>query len=240
MTRGRNAAPGAGRLETVFLDAGGVILQPNWERVAAALARHGARVDAEALASADPHARRRLDEPETVARSSDRSRGWLYFDMVLERAGVPQGPGTAEALAELHAYHAERNLWETLCAGAREGLERLAAGHRRLVVVSNANGRLHTVLERLDLDRYFDLALDSHLEGVEKPDPRLFGIALERSGGRPETTVHVGDLYSVDVLGARNAGIEGWLIDPAGLHVGADCPRFASLVEVAAAVEERD
>jgi HAD superfamily hydrolase (TIGR01549 family) len=226
-------------LETLFLDAGGVMVQPNWERVSAALDRRGISASAEALAAADPHARRRLDEPDTVARSTDQSRGWLYMELVLERVGVKPGPAVAEALAELHAYHAEHNLWETLCPGAREGLERLAEGTLRLVVVSNANGRLHAMLERLDLARYFHVAFDSHLEGVEKPDPRLFQIALERSGGRAETTVHVGDLYSVDVLGARSAGIEGWLIDPAGLHPGADCPRFASLVEVAAAVEAR-
>jgi putative hydrolase of the HAD superfamily len=226
-------------VETLFLDAGGVLVQPNWERVSATLGRHGVPASAEALAAADPHARRRLDDPETVARSNDRSRGWLYMELVLERAGVEPTPAVIAALAEVQAYHAEHNLWETLCPGAREGLERLATGTARLVVVSNANGRLHAVLERLDLARYFHVAFDSHLEGVEKPDPRLFRIALERSGGRPETTVHVGDLYAVDVLGARSAGIEAWLIDPAGLYPQADCPRFASLVEVAAALEER-
>jgi HAD superfamily hydrolase (TIGR01549 family) len=231
--------PVSSALETLFLDAGGVIVQPNWERVSAALARRGIRVQAAALEAADPHARRRLDAPGTVASSTDRSRGWLYMDLVLERAGVGPGPGAAEALAEIHAYHAEHNLWERLCSGAREGLERLAALPPKRVVVSNANGRLHAMLERLDLARYFDLALDSHDEGVEKPDPRLFQIAMERSGGRPETTVHVGDLYSVDVVGARRAGVEGWLIDPLGLYPEADCPRFPTLVEVAAEVERR-
>jgi len=229
----------SGHIETLFLDAGGVMVQPNWERVADALGRHGVAVSAGDLAAADPRARRRLDEPRTVAGSTDQSRGWLYMDLVLERAGVAPGPGVADAVAEIHAYHAEHNLWETLCPGARAGLERLATGTARLVVVSNANGRLHAMLDRLDLARYFHVAFDSHLEGVEKPDPRLFQIALERSGGRAETTVHVGDLYSVDVLGARSAGIEGWLIDPAGLYPEADCPRYPSLLEVAAAVAER-
>jgi HAD superfamily hydrolase (TIGR01549 family) len=226
-------------LETLFLDAGGVMVQPNWERVAESLGRHGVVVSASDLAAADPHARRRLDEPATVAASTDRSRGWLYMDLVLERAGVAPGPAVTRAMDEVHAYHDEHNLWERLCPGAREGLERLAAAKPRLVVVSNANGRLHAMLERLDLARYFHVAFDSHREGVEKPDPRLFQIALERSGGRAETTVHVGDLYSVDVLGARSAGIEAWLIDPAGLYPEADCPRFPSLVEVAAAVDAR-
>jgi hypothetical protein len=31
-------------IETVFLDAGGVLVNPNWDRVAAALGRHGVPV----------------------------------------------------------------------------------------------------------------------------------------------------------------------------------------------------
>ena len=45
--------------------------------------------------------------------------------------------------------------------------------------------------------------LDSQDLGVEKPDPRLFEIALERSGAARDSTIHVGDIYHVDVVGAR-------------------------------------
>jgi FMN phosphatase YigB (HAD superfamily) len=64
---------------------------------------------------------------------------------------------------------------------------------------------------------------------VEKPDPRFFRIALERSGASPESTIHVGDLYYVDVVGARNAGLRGVLLDEANLRPDADCPRVRSL-----------
>ena len=59
-------------------------------------------------------------------------------------------------------------------------LEALRARGLRLVVVSNANGTLRAHLDRLDLTRRFDCVLDSADEGVEKPDPRFFEIALER------------------------------------------------------------
>jgi putative hydrolase of the HAD superfamily len=74
--------------------------------------------------------------------------------------------------------------------------------------------------------------LDSQVEKVEKPDPRFFEIALERSGARPETTIHVGDLYEVDVRGARAAGITPVLLDAAGLYPDADCTRVHSLPEL--------
>jgi FMN phosphatase YigB (HAD superfamily) len=78
--------------------------------------------------------------------------------------------------------------------------------------------------------------LDSHEEGVEKPDPRLFEIALERSGARRGETLHVGDLYHVDVQGARSAGLDAVLLDPAGLYADFDCRRIRSLGELPAIV----
>ena len=100
----------------------------------------------------------------------------------------------------------------------------------RLVVVSNANGRLKHLFDRVDLTKWFDHVLDSHEWGVEKPDPRLFQLALEQSRADASRTVHVGDLYHVDVMGARRAGLrEGVLFDMAGLYDDVDCPRVTSL-----------
>jgi len=68
---------------------------------------------------------------------------------------------------------------------------------------------------------------------VEKPDPRIFQLALERSGARPETTLHAGDFYHVDVVGARAAGLQAWLIDAAGLYADHDVTRVPSLAALA-------
>jgi putative hydrolase of the HAD superfamily len=87
-------------------------------------------------------------------------------------------------------------------------------------------------LEAVGLAGYFDTILDSFLEGVEKPDPEIFRRALARVGAAPERALHVGDLYHVDVLGARAAGVAPALIDSAGLYPDADCPRFASLLDL--------
>lgn len=227
MTRAERAP-----VETLFLDAGGVLVNPNWQRISDALAAHGVRVAPGALADAEPHAKRELDVPALIRHSNDAQRGWTYFNLVLEHAGIAPSPETDAALEELQAYHCVHNLWERVPEGVVPALERLRARAPRLVVVSNANGLLHAVMERLGLARYFDVMLDSHLEGVEKPDPRLFEIALERSGGRPETTLHVGDFYWIDVVGARAAGLRAVLLDSASLYPEADCPRIRSLGEL--------
>ena len=76
------------------------------------------------------------------------------------------------------------------------------------------------------------LRLDSFEEGVEKPDPRLFQIALQKAHADAATTIHVGDLYQIDVVGARGAGIRGVLLDEGGLYEDADCPRVRSLEDL--------
>jgi HAD superfamily hydrolase (TIGR01549 family) len=223
-------------LETVFLDAGGVLVHPNWARVSDTLRRHGVAIAPEALAQADLLAKRTFDTPEPPKVGSDAQRGWLYFNLLLEKAGLSRSAATDAAVEELGAYHREHNLWEHVPAEVKPSLGRLRDGGLRLAVVSNANGTVERMFDRLGLLPFFDRVFDSQVEGVEKPDPRFFRIALEGAGARAETTLHVGDLYYVDVTGARSAGLRAALIDPAGLYGWADCPRYASLTELTEAV----
>lgn len=217
-------------IDTVFLDAGGVLCHPSWKRVADVLVRNGAVVTAAALSVAEQRATRDLDDASVVGRTDDRSRGWLYFNLVLQHAGVEQNAGTDAALAELRAYHKAENLWEHVEPDIVPALAALRARGLTLAVVSNANGRLRHLFDRLDLTRWFDHVLDSHEWGVEKPDPRLFQLALEQVCGDARRTIHVGDLYHVDVMGARRAGLrDAVLFDMADLYGDVDCPRVRSL-----------
>ncbi|HXH61298.1 MAG TPA: HAD-IA family hydrolase, partial [Fimbriimonadaceae bacterium] len=78
---------------------------------------------------------------------------------------------------------------------------------------SNWDNSLHRTLEMHDLTRYFDAVVASLEEGVEKPDPRIFQIALERLGVPPESALHVGDNPVDDWQGAKSAGIKALVID---------------------------
>jgi HAD superfamily hydrolase (TIGR01509 family) len=227
------------QIETLFLDAGGVLCHPNWSRVSAALAEQGVEVAPEALRRAEPYAKKDIDEAVIVGGTTDASRGWLYFDKVLEHAGIPPSEATRAALSVLHAYHRTENLWEWVPDDVRPALAAFRQMGLTLVVVSNANGRLRYLFDRLNLTGAFDVMLDSHDWGVEKPDPRLFHIALEQSGAKPSRTVHVGDLFHIDVAGARAAGLhEGVLLDAAGLYGHVDCRRVATLAELTALLAE--
>ena len=220
-------------IDTLFLDAGGVLCHPSWTRVSAALATEGVHITADALAAAEPLAKRDIDEATVVSVTDDKTRGWLYFNKVLEHAGVPLSEATDAALAVMREYHRVDNLWEEVPPDVVPALERFRALGLTLVVVSNANGRLRHLFDRLGLTTHFDVVLDSYEWHVEKPDPRLFQIALEQARAQPSRTAHVGDLCHIDVAGARAAGLrEGILLDSAGLYPHVDCRRIRRLDEL--------
>jgi HAD superfamily hydrolase (TIGR01509 family) len=224
--------PGLPPIDTLFLDAGGVLVFPNWGRVRDTLRAHGIEVSTDALRRAEPHARFSLDRAHRVATSTDAGRGGLYMEGVLDGAGVARGPARDAALAELYAYHAEHNLWEDVPPDVEPALAALRALGLTLAVVSNANGVVHRSFERAGLVRYFDAIGDSCIEGVEKPDPRFFEVVLARTRSRADTTMHVGDLYHVDVVGARRAGLRAMLLDPHDLYGDFDAERVSSLAQL--------
>jgi putative hydrolase of the HAD superfamily len=87
-------------------------------------------------------------------------------------------------------------------------------------------------LEACGLAGRFEVIIDSFLVGVEKPDPRIFALALDLLRLPPERVVHVGDYYHVDVTGAEGAGLTGVLLDPLGTRADARCPSIRTLAEI--------
>lgn len=83
----------------------------------------------------------------------------------------------------------------------------------RVGVLSNAPSNLLEFLERLELSPHLDFAVVSALEGVKKPDRRIFEAALARAGVEPDEAVHVGDMYLEDILGGGAAGIRTLLME---------------------------
>jgi HAD superfamily hydrolase (TIGR01549 family) len=205
---------------------------PNFERMAEEYARDGVEVTAALLARAEAEARLAYERPDGVRPYAD---GWLTFmHEIARRAGVTEPP--VAAFERLRAYHDTTNLWENVIAGTEAALTALARRYR-LGVVSNANGTVRKKLARVGLGHFFETVVDSAEEGIEKPDPRLFGVALERLGVRADESAYVGDIFKVDVIGARRAGLFAILIDPRGVHGDKPCERVTTLAEVGAVLE---
>ena len=92
----------------------------------------------------------------------------------------------------------------------------------KLAIVSNWDTPLDPLTERLGIADYFDAITSSHDERVRsaKPDSHIFNYTLAALGVSAEETVHVGDTYEADVIGARRAGIHPIFIDRDSSQVG--------------------
>lgn len=95
----------------------------------------------------------------------------------------------------------------------RPALRQLRLNGYRLAVVSNWEPSLEEVLDHLGLRFHFAAVVTSSVEGIAKPDPRLFGIALERCGVPAGEAISVGDDIERDVEAAARIGLRGILLD---------------------------
>jgi HAD superfamily hydrolase (TIGR01509 family) len=160
---------------------------------------------------------------EIDVRRALSGHGGNYFVDVARRLGLPPEAGLA-VLVE-HDRRPE-GLWCMPDPDAVPVLRELARRGVRLGVVSNADGRVRAQLERAGLAPFFDVIVDSAEVGVSKPDPAIFRLAAARMGVAPGDAIYVGDIYQVDVAGARAAGMRALWLAP-----GADGRAYPERIE---------
>jgi HAD superfamily hydrolase (TIGR01549 family) len=221
------STPGA-----VLFDAGNTLVYLDGARVVPMLRAEGIDSDARCFAAAESAARARLQAMVREGHVGTEPEVWAaYFETLFEASGVP--PDLMEAVtARLIEEHRADHLWTHVESGTHEVLERLTSDGYRLGVISNADGRMESVIERVGIRNHFDFVIDSETVGMEKPDPAIFLAGCEAVGLPPNRCLYVGDLYPVDYLGARRAGLDAVLIDPLGVHP-ARVPTVTSLAGLA-------
>ncbi|MGH2670156.1 MAG: HAD family hydrolase, partial [bacterium] len=200
----------------ILFDAGNTLLRINYAAIAAQLAVLDSAATEEAVQRAEWRARVRLDTEVFSGRAvstESRATAARYLELVLEEVGVTDA-STVGAMTRWRArYNAPVGIFDVADPAAHGALA--AARRAGLVtgVISNSNGIIAGLLDTLGLLPYLDFVLDSGVVGIEKPDPRIFRMALDRAGVAPHEAVFVGDLYSIDVLGDRAVGIPAILLD---------------------------
>ena len=221
-------------VETVLLDAGGVLLDLDYSYIRRLieprLDRSAARVDEGELGRLEAEARREVhDQVKAGGRTRDAWRDYFHFILGGVHVPVDEQPGIIDSLWEAHRRF---GLWTVAIQGAPQAVSELRRRGYRLGVVSNAEGRVEQDLDSAGYEGLFETVVDSQIVGIEKPDPQIFGIAMERLQATPETTIYLGDVPAVDVEGARSAGITPVLVDTHGLYPSMDVRRIASIREL--------
>ena len=190
------------------------------------------------LGRIDPDVARRLDVERMVAIRNeihDRLLGRVTdLDAVreesmreaLREAGRPDD-ALGSHLAKVYFRH--RDEVRALFPDVRLALERLAPDYR-LGLLSNGNSRAKAL--GIDDLMSFEVFSQDH-GGIEKPDPRLFEIALREAGCEPRELLHVGDWLESDVVGALNVGAQAVLLSRNGASPApGDVPEIRSLAEL--------
>ena len=182
---------------------------------------------AEALEAIDSRYRTLINQVRSV---DGERRMWLEVARDLLDVLLPR---RRDLYVALGGWFAEGWRQMKVFRDVRPTMRALRAAGYRLAVVSNWEPSLAPTLERLGIGHYFEAVIISSVEGVWKPDPALFHIALERLAAPVETAVSVGDHLERDFVSARRAGLHAVLLDRFDDHPEVT-PRIRTLAELPA------
>ena len=225
----------------MIFDAGNTLLRMNYAIIAAELGARGRVVTAREVEEAELRARVRLDPHLAPGASTESTTIHArYLRYLLEHLSITD-EAEIEAIARWRrGYNLPVGLWNRADPGALSALRAVRAAGLVAGVISNSNGSVRGILEETGLAAHLHFIIDSSVVGFEKPDPRIFHLGLREAGVAARDAVYVGDLYSVDVLGARGAGLAGILLDPGGFWGPRDCHLARGLDEAVRIALDQD
>jgi putative hydrolase of the HAD superfamily len=231
-------------VELLCLDAGNTVIFLDHERLARLIEEAtGFGTSAARLVEAEGDAKRLAEsggllDVAWTYRDRPGAPGWgRMVATIATRAGL--APDAVPRMLDVAwRSHEEKNLWWKVPPGLGDALDAIRARGVHVAIISNSEGMLERLFRDLGVLPHLDLIVDSGIVGVEKPDPRIFRVALDHFGVPPSAALHLGDMFATDVLGARAAGCRHALVDPFEHYVGLhpDVPRVPGAPEAARAI----
>ncbi len=221
------------KIKTIFFDVGNTLLFPNRERIHQPLARRGITADPEHLRDLECRTKNKFDGMMATSGTTDHGFWWMFYSQLLSELQIDDNPLRDQLVASIR----QSANWDIIRPGTRERLDEIAECYE-LAVISNADGEIEDVLTRCGIARCFRTVTDSGLVGLEKPHPEIFRLALKSMNAIPQESLYVGDVYSVDYLGATGAGMQAVLMDVPGAYRDRDAKSVKDLVELQSVLEE--
>jgi putative hydrolase of the HAD superfamily len=214
-------------LRAIFFDAGNTLVFPNLEITLAPLIARGVHPSQAQLYAAERIAKAHLDSAMETRGSVDATYWQTFYSHLLNEFKIED----AELLRDLERLARTSRNWSRVMPGTRGVLERLRKQFR-MGVISNADGHIAALLKDAGIADCFDSITDSGIVGHEKPHPAIFSAALNSLGINAQDSLYVGDIYSVDFIGAKAVGMEALLMDVSGTYVGKTIERIESLAQL--------
>lgn len=222
--------------KAVFFDAGGTLIHIDFPRVALAIRQVlGRDIPVRDFVAAEYAGRAAVEASMASGEiSTDNTRWRVHFAAMLAAVGVA-GRDFELAGPAIMDMHKQKHLWSGVFPGTADGLASLRVAGYFVAVISNADGTVESLLHEAGVREHLSFVIDSGIVGVEKPEPRIFEMALEKAGVSAEESYYVGDIYPIDVVGARSVGMTPVLVDPLGRYGDRDC---RTITDVAAFCRE--
>jgi HAD superfamily hydrolase (TIGR01509 family) len=220
--------------KAIFFDVGNTLLFPNRERILEPLRRRGLVPSDGQLRALERRTKKQFDALLEHNHKPDHGFWYLFYSHLLEELAL-EDDRLRDALVAATRVSAN---WCEIRPGTREVLRHIAEAHQ-IGVISNADGKIADVLSHCGIADCFRTITDSGLVGHEKPDAAIFQAAVRDMGVPAEKSLYVGDVYSIDYLGATRAGMQAVLLDVAGVYLDDDLPRVESLEELDLKLEGR-
>ncbi len=176
-----------------------------------------------------------LARGESYRTDSVRERRlWnIFIERMLEQVGIASSPpAVIEALYREFA----RGDIRILATGVVDFLELLSDLDIVVVVATNNDERVRSVVEQLGIQPYLRHIFWAGDLGWKKPSPNFFSEISKRVGIDGSCLLHVGNNVELDVSAARSAGWDALLFDPQGRG---PTPRISSFTELGRIVCER-
>ena len=190
----------------LLFDAGGVLVFPDHALLADIGQEFGLAVTAESLWEA--HCRMFYAADEYAREHNGVFPGFSpdYYHSLYQSVGAN---GAALKGAAGLAFEQDQHIsgWTSTHLWTSEALVKLKGVGYGMSVISNSDGRVNTILSDVNLLDHFEAVFDSHVLSIEKPDPRIFQIALDSLGLKSSEAIYIGDVYYIDVLGANRVGL---------------------------------
>lgn len=213
-------------VKAIFFDVGNTLLFPDCQHILAPLHQRKLNPTLEQWHAIERKTKKEFDILQHDGKA-DHGFWYLFYSHLLPELGVHDA-ALRDALVNATRISAN---WCEIREGSREALQRLGQRYP-LGVISNADGKIAQVLERCKIADCFQAITDSGLVGYEKPHPAIFDDALRQMQVSAEQSLYVGDVYSVDYLGATGAGMQALLFDVSGAYRESGLPRVESLEEL--------
>ena len=156
-----------------------------------------------------------------------------YPKAILTEAKIEAPPDLPLKVVQIVAEQFKKGSSFVLYDDVLSALEALKRRKLVLGLLTNATKDTIAVYRKLGLEPYLDFVVTSEEAGADKPKPPIFLAALDRAGVSAAESVHIGDQYELDVVGAREVGITPVLIDRYDVYPEVtDCSRIRSLNEL--------